>query len=99
MSEKPLKHPGVIGESARRQPWQAAEPPLVEKGIPEDGESPVWEFRFERMRQGESGQRGASLVTELSPGAGEMVYLHLPMRKLRQRETKFSKATEILISD
>lgn len=38
----------------------------------------------------------ASLVKELSPGAGEMVYLHLQMKKLRQRETKFSK---ILISD
>lgn len=34
----------------------------------------------------------ASLVTELSLGAGEMVYLHLQMKKLRQRETMFLKA-------
>lgn len=72
---------------------------MVEKGILEDGKSPVWEFGFEKMRQAESGQRGASLVKEPGLGAGEVLYLHLQMKKLRQRQTKFSKVSQILISD
>lgn len=98
MSEKPLKHPGEIAESTRRQPGQA-EPPLVEKGVLDDGKSPIWEFGFEGMRQDESGQRGCSLVKEQSLGAGEVLHLHLQRKKLRQRQTKFSKVMQILISD
>lgn len=33
---------------------------MVEKGILEDGKSPIWGFGFERMRQDELGRGGTS---------------------------------------